>query len=306
MLEQIQNQIQSGKEKVIIHNFIENSIDLALLLKKNLISPSCSLQKLWIYGTFMNNDSIKILMEGLKENHSIIELRLCNIFYDTDIHPSLEYINSMLKKNKNITHLSLIHCKIDKNIEILIDGLKKSNIILLNVEQNELGTKGIEKLKEYIEDSSCCLEIVNLSDNVIPKTTLEKKLLPILRKNISLYSVDIYGNLYSDEIEKKIEEKIKKETDINKNIEILWKQFSQQKSGLFTKEQENYRKKKPFNISQDHSRRPLPLRILIQEYLPRKTKLNHIELFIRWIIKEKGIDEDDERVQKLIKFEKNL
>lgn len=306
MLEKIQNQIQSGKEKVIIHNFIENSIELALLLKKNLISPSCSLQKLWIYGTFMNNDSIKILMEGLKENHSIIELRLCNIFYDTDIHPSLEYINSMLKKNKNITHLSLIHCKIDKNIEILIDGLKKSNIISLNVEQNELGTKGIEKLKEYIEDPSCRLEIVNLSDNVIPKTTLEKKLLPILCKNISLCSVDIYGNLYSDEIEKKIEEKIKKETDINKNIEILWKQFSQQKSGLFTKEQEKDRKKKPFNISQDHSRLPLPLRIFIREYLPRKTKLNHIELFIRWIIKEKGIDEDDKRVQKLIKFEKNL
>ena len=306
MLEKIQNQIRSGKKKVIIHNFKENSVDLALLLKENLISPSCSLKKLWIYGTFMVNDSIKILMEGLKENHSIIELRLCNIFYNTDINPSLGYINNMLKKNKNITHLSLIECNIRENIEILIDGLKKSNIQCFHLEQNDLGTKGIEKLKEYIEDPSCCLERLNLSENQIPKTTLEKKLLPILRKNISLFSVDIYGNLYSEVIEKKIEEKIKKETDINKEIQKLWKQFSQQTSGFFTKEQENYLKKRPYKITQDHSKLPLQLRILIQEYLPKKTKLNNIELFIRWIIEKKGMDEDDERVQKLIRFEKNL
>ena len=95
-------------------------------------------------------------------------------------------------------------------------------------------------------------------------------------------------------------------TKNNKEIQKLWKKFSQRKSGFYTKQQENYLKKKPYKISQDKSRLPLQLRSLIQEYIPRETKLNSIELFIRWIIEKENIDEYDDRVQKLIKYERNI
>lgn len=305
MLEKIQNQINSGKDKIVIHNFRGDCIELVNFLKDCLINPSCPIKNLYFNATFLENNCLRILMSGLKENNSITELTLANIFHDSNINQSLEYINNMLKKNKSITYLCLRNCNIEDNISILIPGLKKSNIISLNLEQNNLKTKGVENLKNLIEDSSCILENLNLSENQIPKTTLEKKLLPSIRKNITLFFVDIYHNIYSEEIEKKIEEKIKEETDINKEIQKLWKQFSQRKSGFYTKEQENYLNRRPYRITNDNSKLPLQLRFLIQEYIPRDIK-NNIELFIRWIMEKRGVDEYDDIVQKLIKYERSL
>lgn len=305
MLEKIQNQINSGKDKIVIHNFRGDCIELVNFLKDCLIHPSCPIKNLYFNATFLENNCLRILMSGIKENNSIKELTLANIFQDSNINQGLEYINNMLKKNKSITYLCLRNCNIEENISILIPGLKKSNIISLNLEQNELKTKGVENLRTLIEDSSSILENLNLSENQIPKTTLEKKLLPSIRKNITLFFVDIYHNIYSEEIEKKIEEKINEETDINKEIQKLWKQFSQRKSGFYTKEQENYLNRRPYRITNDNSKLPLQLRSLIQEYIPRDIKSN-IELFIRWIMEKRGVDEYDDRVQKLIKYERSF
>ena len=311
VLQNIINQIQSGEKKIAIKklytsNDEENSLLLANALKTALESRSCQLTHLSIYSTFFTNEAIKILANAIKRNKTIKNLTLSVFFYNMDDVESIKAIGNMLKENKTITHFFLMNCFVgNNNIKYIMDGVKGSNIEWLNIIGNHLTTKGSREIAKVLEDSSTVLRYIDIGDNQIPKTAFEKNLLPAIRKNITLTFVDIYGNMYSEAHEEKIENAISIEMNKNAVIQKLWKEYTSKQSGMFTKQQQQYKKGLPFKSHKNKSNLPFELRLLIQQYVPKDLKSN-LDVFIKWIESKDKTKQVREAVQKLKKFKKNL
>lgn len=311
VFQNITNQIQSGFKKIVIKklytsNDEENSLLLANALKNGLESRSCQLTHLSIYSTLFTREAIHILTNVLKRNKTITNLTFSVFFYDMDDVESMKAIRNMLKENKTITHFFLMNCFIgNDNIKYIMDGVKRSNIEWLNIIGNELSTKGSREIAKVLEDSSTVLKHIDIGDNQIPRTAFEKNLLPAIRKNITLTVVEIYGNMYSETDEGKIEHAISIEMDKNVTIQKLWKEYSSKQSGMFTKQQQQYKNGLPFKSHKNKSNLPFELRLLIQQYVPKDLKSN-LDFFIKWIENKNKTKEQTEALQKLKKFKKNV
>ena len=303
----VMKDILSGKSELKLQNALKNDFDkngmhLAKVLAKGFNHKSCKVNKLILFNTFLSNQAIQILANGLSTNKTISTLMFSQIFYNIDKREGLKAIGNMLKKNKTITRFFFINTLIKgKELHFLTDGIKESRIEWLNIAGNEIKSSGLKFVAALCNNPHCVLRYVDIGENQIAKTALERTFLPVIRKNLSLTFVDIYGNMYSEALESQVENQFEKEMKINVSIQKLWKEFYLEQPELFLKQVQTLNQPKQIESLKHFSHFPFYIQFSKESIL----KVN-FDLFMTWVKKKQTSNELNAELRKLRKYKKHF
>ncbi|XP_026137741.1 NLR family CARD domain-containing protein 3-like [Carassius auratus] len=120
----------------------------ASVLSLVLRNPDCRIQRLWVVATGLGCEGLKILVEALKENRTVTDLRMAiNKIGDV----GAGYLAELLKTNRTLTDIRLRDNLVtDEGAEVLMAALKENTTLeYLWLFDNKLTKDGVKKLKEF-------------------------------------------------------------------------------------------------------------------------------------------------------------
>ncbi|KAK2880952.1 hypothetical protein Q8A67_018220 [Cirrhinus molitorella] len=118
------------------------------VLSLALRNPDCRIQRLWVVATGLGCEGLKILVEALKENHTVTDLRMAiNKIGDV----GAGYLAELLRTNRTLTDIRLRDNLVtDKGAEVLMAALKENTTLeYLWLFDNKFTKDGVKKLKEF-------------------------------------------------------------------------------------------------------------------------------------------------------------
>ncbi|XP_073674143.1 NLR family CARD domain-containing protein 3 [Garra rufa] len=122
----------------------EGASVLSLILR----NPDCRIQRLWVVATGLGCEGLKILVEALKENRTVTDLRMAmNKIGDV----GAGYLAELLRENRTLTDIRLRDNLVtDKGAEVLMAALKENTTLeYLWLFDNKFTKDGVKKLKEF-------------------------------------------------------------------------------------------------------------------------------------------------------------
>ncbi|XP_027003837.1 NLR family CARD domain-containing protein 3 isoform X1 [Tachysurus fulvidraco] len=120
----------------------------AEVLSLALQSPDCHIERLWVVATGLGCEGVKILAEGLKKNHTVIDLRMAiNNIGDVGAAALAE----LLKTNHTLKDIRLRDNFVsDKGVELLKEALMENTTLeFLWLFDNKISKEGVRQLKEF-------------------------------------------------------------------------------------------------------------------------------------------------------------
>jgi Ran GTPase-activating protein (RanGAP) involved in mRNA processing and transport len=197
---------------------------------------------------------------------------------------------AMIRENQTMDTFNLRYCyesfdhegKIG-TIKMITEALQKSKTInWINLNGNFLTAKSMKYIVSMIENPKCILKYIDIGVNSFSKHSINRILLPSIRKNISLNFVDIYDNNIDEEYTDFFCKELEKEGSKNRKIEKLWKEYANDRK-LLTNQQQKYLKGKPSNPKGiNNANLPMELRMIIQDFIPKHIS-SFIDEFMSWI-----------------------
>ncbi|KAI2656311.1 NLR family CARD domain-containing protein 3 [Labeo rohita] len=122
--------------------------DGAAVLSLVLRNPDCRIQRLWVVATGLGCEGLKILVEALKENRTVTDLRMAiNKIGDV----GAGYLAELLRMNHTLMDIRLRDNLVtDKGAEVLMAALKENTTLeYLWMFDNKFTKDGVKKLKEF-------------------------------------------------------------------------------------------------------------------------------------------------------------
>ncbi|XP_024300419.1 nucleotide-binding oligomerization domain-containing protein 1 [Oncorhynchus tshawytscha] len=125
----------------------------AVVLACALQSPDCRVERLWVVGTGLGCEGLEVLTEGLKDNHTVVDLRMA-INHIGDVGAG--YLADLLRTNHTLKDVRLRDNQItDKGAELLMEALTENTTLEhLWMFDNKLSKEGVRKLKEFARSTS--------------------------------------------------------------------------------------------------------------------------------------------------------
>ncbi|CDQ75184.1 unnamed protein product [Oncorhynchus mykiss] len=125
----------------------------AVVLACALQSPDCRVERLWVVGTRLGCKGLKVLTEGLKDNHTVVDLRMA-INHIGDVGAGC--LADLLRTNHTLKDIRLRDNQItDKGAELLMEALTENTTLEhLWMFDNKLSKEGVRKLKEFARSTS--------------------------------------------------------------------------------------------------------------------------------------------------------
>ncbi|XP_016429732.1 protein NLRC3-like [Sinocyclocheilus rhinocerous] len=120
----------------------------ASVLSLVLRNPDCRIHRLWVVATGLGCEGLKILVEALKENRTVTDLRMAiNKIGDV----GAGYLAELLRTNRTLTDIRLRDNLVtDKGAEVLMAALKENTTLeYLWLFDNKFTKDGVKKLKEF-------------------------------------------------------------------------------------------------------------------------------------------------------------
>uniref|UniRef100_A0A8C9U6V8 Si:dkey-118k5.3 n=1 Tax=Scleropages formosus TaxID=113540 RepID=A0A8C9U6V8_SCLFO len=120
----------------------------AAILSQALRSPDCRIERLWVVQTGLGCEGMKILTEGLRENHTVVDLRMAiNGIGDEGAYCLAE----LLRTNRTLRDIRLRDNKVtDKGAECLMAALVENTTLqCLWLFDNKFSKDGVQRLKEF-------------------------------------------------------------------------------------------------------------------------------------------------------------
>ncbi|XP_056127165.1 NLR family CARD domain-containing protein 3 [Rhinichthys klamathensis goyatoka] len=120
----------------------------ASVLSLVLRNPDCRIQSLWVVATGLGCEGLKILVEALKENRTVTDLRMAINKIGDD---GAGYLAELLRTNCTLTDIRLRDNLVtDKGGEVLMAALKENTTLeYLWMFDNKFTKDGVKKLKEF-------------------------------------------------------------------------------------------------------------------------------------------------------------
>ncbi|XP_067220876.1 NLR family CARD domain-containing protein 3 [Chanodichthys erythropterus] len=120
----------------------------ASVLSLVLRNPDCRIQNLWVVATGLGCEGLKILVEALKENHTVTDLRMAINKIGDD---GAGYLAELLRTNCTLIDIRLRDNLVtDKGAEVLMAALKENTTLeYLWMFDNKFTKDGVKKLKEF-------------------------------------------------------------------------------------------------------------------------------------------------------------
>ncbi|XP_015223375.2 protein NLRC3 [Lepisosteus oculatus] len=122
----------------------EGAAVLATVLK----SPDCRIERLWVVGAGLGSEGVKMLSEGLKENSTVVDLRLAinNIGDD-----GAGCLADVLMRNRTLKDIRLRDNLItDKGAELFMAALRENTTLeYLWLFDNKISKAGVRRLKDF-------------------------------------------------------------------------------------------------------------------------------------------------------------
>ncbi|XP_041731145.2 protein NLRC3 [Coregonus clupeaformis] len=125
----------------------------AVVLACAVQSPDCRVERLWVVGTGLGCEGLKVLTEGLKDNHTVVDLRMA-INHIGDVGAGC--LADLLRTNHTLKDIRLRDNQItDKGLELLMEALTENTTLEhLWMFDNKLSKEGVRKLKEFARSTS--------------------------------------------------------------------------------------------------------------------------------------------------------
>ncbi|MCJ8740242.1 hypothetical protein PDJAM_G00056570 [Pangasius djambal] len=120
----------------------------AEVLSLALQSPDCHIERLWVVSTGLGCEGVRILAEGLKKNHTVVDLRMAiNNIGDIGAASLAE----LLKTNRTLKDIRLRDNVVtDKGAELLKAALMENTTLeYLWLFDNKFSKDGVRQLKEF-------------------------------------------------------------------------------------------------------------------------------------------------------------
>nr|XP_029528817.1 protein NLRC3-like isoform X1 [Oncorhynchus nerka] len=125
----------------------------AVVLACAMQSPDCRVERLWVVGTGLGCKGLRVLTEGLKDNHTVVDLRMA-INHIGDVGAGC--LADLLRTNRTLKDIRLRDNQItDKGAELLMEALTENTTLEhLWMFDNKLSKEGVRKLKEFARSTS--------------------------------------------------------------------------------------------------------------------------------------------------------
>ncbi|KAL4647555.1 protein NLRC3-like [Arapaima gigas] len=120
----------------------------AAILSQALRSPDCRIERLWVVDTGLGCVGMKVLAEGLRDNHTVVDLRMAiNGIGDEGAYCLAE----LLRTNHTLRDIRLRDNKMtDNGAEFLMTALKENTMLeCLWLFDNKFSKDGVRRLKEF-------------------------------------------------------------------------------------------------------------------------------------------------------------
>lgn len=120
----------------------------AAVLSLALQNPDCCIQRLWVVATGLGCEGLKILVEALKENRTVTDLRMAINKIGDD---GAGHLAELLKTNSTLTDIRLRDNLVtDKGAELLVEALSENTTLqYLWLFDNKFSKDGVKKLQEF-------------------------------------------------------------------------------------------------------------------------------------------------------------
>ncbi|MBI2792035.1 MAG: hypothetical protein HYX61_08755 [Gammaproteobacteria bacterium] len=158
--------------EVSLHS-VEFSDVLKVAMIKALSHHSDTIRKITCNGTLFNDEHIHILTQALMHKSQVKKL---DVSLNPTTQDAAEYIALLIVNNKSIQHLNLSNClEGDQSAALIAKALPRSNLKVLEMrhapgvwpESHPIRITGATKLAKALQNPSCTLEELDLSDNEI-------------------------------------------------------------------------------------------------------------------------------------------
>ncbi|KAL6471339.1 hypothetical protein MHYP_G00199890 [Metynnis hypsauchen] len=125
----------------------------AEVLSAALRSPDCQIERLWVVSTGLGCEGLKILTKGLKDNHTVFDLRMAINHIGDDGAASLA---ELLKTNRTLRDIRLRDNLVtDRGAELLMEALMENTTLqYLWLFDNKLSKECVQWLKEFSKGRS--------------------------------------------------------------------------------------------------------------------------------------------------------
>jgi len=231
------------------------------------VKNSLNLLSLSLPGNLIDDDLMKILMNGISYNRTLIDLnlshnrignqgarRLAKYIMRNEVLLSLDltdnqigydgsrFLAQALKMNKTLQRLNLKlnNIKDKGGSKFFKDLIENETLIELNMAANTLGVQTAERMADYIADLRCKIQILDVSSNHFTGATYSV-IKTSLSKNTSLRDFNVRMNDMLPAQEKELVEIIVKHTLENKNVPFISKTLyeKQEKKDGYDSSEEN-------------------------------------------------------------------
>ncbi|KFV44983.1 Ribonuclease inhibitor [Tyto alba] len=134
------------------------------ILCKGLLTPSCSLQQLWLQNCNLTSASCEMLRSVLSAQPSLKELNVADNKLGTAGVKVL--CQGMMNPNCKLQKLQLEYCELTADIMEALGSALQSNPTLkeLSLSNNTLGDTAIKQLCQALVETSCNIELLHLEN----------------------------------------------------------------------------------------------------------------------------------------------
>ncbi|XP_057227458.1 ribonuclease inhibitor isoform X1 [Malurus melanocephalus] len=166
-------------------------------LCKGLLTPSCSLQKLWLQNCNLTSASCETLCSVLCAQPSLTELHVGdNRLGTTGVRVLCQ---GMMNPNCKLQKLQLEYCELTADIVEALNAALQSKPTLkeLSLSNNTLGDNAVKQLCQGLVDSSCNLELLHLENCGITSDSC-MEISTVLKNKPSLMDLSVGDNKIGD------------------------------------------------------------------------------------------------------------